>query len=94
MWRVFKLSGLPAGQQLGGRTADAMAKEIPRRARVPFSGMRAGDILFFGTRRYVGHTGIALSRHFMIHSSDQGVYVSSLDDPWRRAEFVWARRVL
>jgi hypothetical protein len=30
----------------------------------------------------------------MIHSSDQGVYVSSLDDSWRRDEFAWARRVL
>jgi hypothetical protein len=38
--------------------------------------------------------GIALSPHWMIHSSVQGVYVSSLDDPWRRQEFAWARRIL
>jgi len=30
----------------------------------------------------------------MIHSSAQGVYVSSLDDEWRRDRFAWARRVL
>jgi hypothetical protein len=30
----------------------------------------------------------------MIHSSSQGVYVSSLDDGWRRDEFAWARGLL
>jgi cell wall-associated NlpC family hydrolase len=94
VWRVFKLSGNPAGRRIGGRTADAMAREIPRSQRIRFGSIRPADVLFFGTRRYVSHTGIALSGDFMIHSSDQGVYVSPLFESWRRAEFVWARRVL
>jgi hypothetical protein len=41
------------------------------------------------------NVGIALSPNWMIHSTvSQGVYVSSLDDEWRRDRFTWARRVL
>ena len=46
------------------------------------------------TEANVDHVRIALSPHWMIHSSAQGVYVSSLDDEWRQARFTWARRVL
>jgi cell wall-associated NlpC family hydrolase len=94
VWRVFKLSGNPAGRRIGGRTADAMAREIPRSRRIPFGRIRPADLLFFGSPRYVGHVGIALSRDFMIHSSGQGVYVAPLWESWRRGEFVWGRRVL
>jgi cell wall-associated NlpC family hydrolase len=94
VWRVFKLSGDPAGRKLGGRTADAMAREFPGSQRVRFGAIRGGDLLFFGSRSYVGHVGIALSGDFMIHSSEQGVYVSPLWEGWRRGEFVWARRIL
>jgi cell wall-associated NlpC family hydrolase len=94
VWRVFKLSGNPAGRKLGGRTADAMAKEFPRSQRLRFGAIRGGDLLFFGSRRYVSHVGIALSGEFMIHSSEQGVYVGPLWEDWRRSEFVWARRIL
>jgi cell wall-associated NlpC family hydrolase len=102
VWRVFKLSGMAAGRGIGGRTAAQMAGEIPRRARLHLEQVRPGDLLFFGpasftskaTERGIVHVGIALSPEWMIHSSDQGVYVSSLDDAWRRDEFAWARRVL
>ena len=40
------------------------------------------------------HVGIALSAHWMINSSGQGVYVESLDDACRRAGFTWARRII
>jgi cell wall-associated NlpC family hydrolase len=93
-WRVFKLSGNPAGRRIGGRTADAMARETPRSGRLRFGDIRGGDLLFFGSRKYVGHMGIALSGDFMIHSSEQGVYVGPLFEEWRRSGFVWGRRVL
>ena len=35
VWRVFKLSGLPWGNQIGGRTAAQMAGEIPRQPAAP-----------------------------------------------------------
>jgi cell wall-associated NlpC family hydrolase len=101
VWRVFKLSGDPAGQRIGGRTAAQMAGEIARGARVPFDSILPADLLFFGSARIgsasssgVSHVGIALSDKFMIHSSGQGVSVSSLSESWRRGEFAWARHVL
>jgi cell wall-associated NlpC family hydrolase len=102
VWRVFKLSGDPAGNGIGGRTAAQMAGEIPKRDRVRFADIRPGDLLFFGpasfhskaTARGIVHVGIALSPHWMIQSSGQGVDIASLDDGWRRDEFAWARRVL
>jgi cell wall-associated NlpC family hydrolase len=94
VWRVFT----PAA--IGGRTAAQMAGQIKKSERIRFEDVRPGDLLFFGsahfnskaTERNIVHVGIALSQHWMIHSSGQGVYVSSLDDDWRRAEFAWARR--
>jgi cell wall-associated NlpC family hydrolase len=94
VWRVFT----PAA--IGGRTAAQMAGQIRRSERIHFEDVRPGDLLFFGpahfnskaTERSIVHVGIALSTHWMIHSSGQGVYVSSLDDRWRRDEFAWARR--
>src|SRR3954470_11587965 len=48
VWRVFKLSGDPAGARIGGRTAAQMAGEIPRARRIRLADVRAGDLLFFG----------------------------------------------
>ena len=93
VWRVFKLSGDPAGVRIGGRTAAAMAREIPKRRRIRFGGVKPADLLFFYPPG-IGHVGIAMSRDFMIHSSSQGVYVAPLFESWRRADFAWARRVL
>lgn len=94
VWRVF------TAQAIGGRTAAQMAGQIKKSERIRFEDVRPGDLLFFGsahfnskaTERNIVHVGIALSEHWMIHSSGQGVYVSSLDDEWRRDEFAWARR--
>ncbi|MDA0174166.1 C40 family peptidase [Solirubrobacter taibaiensis] len=102
VWRVFKLSGQAAGKRIGGRTAAQMAGEIRKSQRLRMDEIRPGDLVFFGrasfnakaTEAGVDHVGIALSEHWMIHSSAQGVYVSSLDEEWRRERFTWARRVL
>jgi cell wall-associated NlpC family hydrolase len=100
-WRVLKLSGLPGGGSLRGRTAAQQAGEIPRSARLRLGRVRGGDLLFFGpgrfwqraTERRIVHEGIALTPDWMIHASAQGVYVSPLFEPWRRAEFSWGRRL-
>ena len=102
VWRVFKLSGDPAGRLIGGRTAAQMAGEIARPERVALENVRPAELLFFGragfgsraTERSVTHVGIALSRDFMIHSSAQGVHVSPLRDGGRLGTFSWARRLL
>ncbi len=102
VWRVFKLSGHASGKRIGGRTAAQMAGEIRKSRRVRQAAIRPGDLVFFGragfnakaTEAGVDHVGVALSGQWMIHASGQGVYVSSLDDQWRRDRFTWARRVL
>ncbi len=102
VWRVYKLSGNPAGVKIGGRTAAQQAGEIPKSKRLRLRQVRPGDLLFFGSAKFhsrateanVIHEGIALSKDFAIHSSDQGVYVLPLYEGWLHDRFTWARRVL
>ena len=102
VWRVFKISGLPWGRKIGGRTAAEMAQEIPHRDRLHENQLRPGDLLFFGTAHFnstateanVIHTGIYLGDNWVIHSSGQGVYVLPLRGSWLGDQFTWGRRVL
>jgi cell wall-associated NlpC family hydrolase len=79
-----------------------MAGGIRKSERVRLEDVRPGDLLSSAaprsaprrTEHGIVHVGIALSERWMIHSSSQGVYVSSLDDGWRRDEFAWARGLL
>ncbi len=101
-WRVYKVSGLPWGASILGRTAAEQAGEIPKAARIPLSGVQPADLLFFGTAHFgskateanVTHEGIALSSEWAIHSSSQGVYVLPLDSGWLSSSFAWARRII
>ncbi len=101
-WRVYKLSGNPAGNKILGRTAAQQAGEIPRSKRLRINQVEPGDLVFFGSAKFkskateanVIHEGIALSKDFVIHSSDQGVYVLPLYEGWLRDQFTWARRVI
>ena len=102
VWRVYKVSGLPWGAKILGRTAAQQAGEIPRRARIPLEGVQGGDLLFFGSAHFTSratesnviHEGLALSSEWAIHSSDEGVYVMPLRSGWLAESFTWARRVL
>ena len=102
IWRVYKVSGLPWGRQIGGRTAAKQAGEIPKSARIRMRAVAPGDLLFFGTAHFhstateanIVHEGLALGDGWVIHSSDQGVYVSPLTSGWLHDQFAWARRVL
>jgi hypothetical protein len=102
VWRVFKLSGLPWGAQIQGRTAAEQAGEIPRSQRLRMPQLRPGDLLFFGsahfnseaTERNIIHEGIYLGANWVIHSSEQGVYVLPLRGSWLGSSFAWGRRVI
>jgi len=102
VWRVFKVSGLPWGRRIGGRTAAQMAQEIPHRDRLHDDQLRPGDLLFFGSAHFnstateanVIHAGIYLGDNWVIHSSGQGVYVLPLRGSWLGDQFTWGRRVL
>jgi cell wall-associated NlpC family hydrolase len=101
-WRVYKVSGLPWGQQIRGRTAAQQAGEIPRSQRVSTGRLRPGDLLFFGSAHFTStaaesniiHEGIYLGDNWVIHSSSQGVYVLPLSGSWLGDEFAWGRRVI
>ncbi len=101
-WRVYKLSGLPWGRQIHGRTAAEQAGEIPKRERIHRQDVAGGDLLFFGSAHFdstatesnVIHEAIAMSSEWAINSSGQGVYVLPLSTGWLAESFTWARRVL
>jgi cell wall-associated NlpC family hydrolase len=101
-WRVFKVSGLPWGREMLGRTAAEQAGEIPRSQRLPVSQLQPGDLLFFGSAHFnskatesnVIHEGIYLGDNWVIHSSGQGVYVLPLSGSWLGSSFAWGRRVI
>jgi cell wall-associated NlpC family hydrolase len=102
VWRVYKLSGLPWGRQIRGRTAAEQAGEIPKRERIHRQDVAGGDLLFFGSAHFnstatesnVIHEAIAMSSEWAINSSGQGVYVLPLTSGWLAESFTWARRVL
>jgi cell wall-associated NlpC family hydrolase len=101
-WRVYKVSRLPWGEQILGRTAAEQAGEIPKHERIHLQDVQGGDLLFFGSAHFgskatgssVIHEGIALSNQWAINSSGQGVYVLPLTSGWLAESFTWARRVL
>ena len=101
-WRVFKVSGLPSGQQIQGRTAAEQAREIPRSQRLRITQLKPGDLLFFGSAHFTSrateanviHVGIYLGDNWVIHSSGQGVYVVPLKGSWLGNSFAWGRRVI
>jgi cell wall-associated NlpC family hydrolase len=102
VWRVFKLSGLPWGREIGGRTAAQMAGEIPRSQRLRIRQLRSGDVLFFGsahfnstaTEQNVIHAGIYMGHNWVINSSGQGVYVLPLKGSWLGDSFAWGRHLI
>jgi cell wall-associated NlpC family hydrolase len=103
VWRVYKLQPFPNGGSLSsvlqGRTTYQMSGEVPKSKRIPFDRLKAADVAFFGSDgprsspSEVDHTGIALSRGWMIHSSSQGVAFVPLTG-WYRDRYAWARRPL
>jgi cell wall-associated NlpC family hydrolase len=101
-WRVYKVSKLPWGREIQGRTAAEQAGEIPKSQRLRVSQLEPGDLLFFGsahfnskaTERNIVHEGIYLGDNWVIHSSGQGVYVLPLSGSWLGDSFAWGRRVI
>jgi cell wall-associated NlpC family hydrolase len=101
-WRVYKVSGLPWGREILGRTAAEQAGEIPKSQRLRASQLEPGDLLFFGSAHFDGkatasdviHEGIYLGDNWVIHSSGQGVYVLPLNGSWLGSSFAWGRRVI
>jgi len=102
-WRVYKLQSYPGAPQLAntlrGRTAAAMAGEVPRRMRIKFARLAPADLLFFGTggRRakpaQIDHMGLYLGNGWLIHSSRYGVALVPVGG-WYDNRLAWGRRPL
>ena len=101
VWRVFKLASYPDAPGLSavlkGRTAAAMAGEVPRSERIHRKQLEPADVLFIGNGPHskaaqVGHTSIYLGNGWLIESSGQGVTLGRLD--WYAQTFAWGRRPL
>ncbi|MBA1433436.1 MAG: C40 family peptidase [Epsilonproteobacteria bacterium] len=70
-------------------------KQLQVGKSIPKSKLKKGDILFFRTSYRVLHSGIYLERGNFIHtSSKQGVILSNIHNPYWRAKYYTARRVL
>ncbi len=100
-WRVYKLQSYPGAPKLSntlrGRTAAAMAGEVPRRMRIKLARLAPADLLFFGGRgarpAQVDHMGIYLGNGWLVHSSRYGVALAPLDG-WYDDRLSWGRRPL
>jgi cell wall-associated NlpC family hydrolase len=102
-WRVYKLQSYPGAPQLAqtlrGRTAAAMAGEIPRRMRVKLAQLAPADLLFFGDggRRakaaQIDHEAIYLGNGWLIQSSGYGVALAPVAG-WYENRLAWGRRPL
>ena len=102
-WRVYKLQPYPAAPQLAdrlqGRTAAAMAGEVPRRMRIKIARLAPADLVFFGAggRRAkpasIDHMGIYLGNGWVIHSSRYGVALVPIGG-WYENRLAWGRRPL
>ena len=103
VWRVYKLepfAGAPGlGATLRGRTTYDMSSEAPRSARIAWSSLEPGDLVFFGTNGIrskpaeVGHMGIYVGSGWMVHSSDRGTTLTPMSG-WYETRFAWGRRLL
>lgn len=79
------------------------AIKLPRTAREQYSQsekigkeeMQEGDLVFFNTRGGISHVGVYLSEGYFVHAStNNGVTVSSLDDPYYESRFISGGRVI
>jgi cell wall-associated NlpC family hydrolase len=100
-WRVYKLQSYPGAPQLAntlrGRTAAAMAGEVPRPKRIKRARLAPADLLFFGGRHakpgQVDHMAIYLGNGWLIHSSRYGVALAPVAG-WYENRLSWGRRPL
>jgi len=102
-WRVYKVQSYPNAPQLAetlrGRTAAAMAGEVPRRARIKPARLSPADLMFFGPGgpraqpSRIDHVGIYLGNGWLIHSSGYGVALEPVSG-WYQRRLAWGRRPL
>src|SRR5262245_53558515 len=102
-WRVYKVQSYAGAPQLAGvlrgRTAAAMAGEVPRRLRIKPARLAPADLMFFGPGgphakpSRIDHAGIYLGNGWLIQSSRYGVALDRVGG-WYERRLAWGRRPL
>jgi hypothetical protein len=100
-WRVYKIQSYPGAPRLAnilqGRTAAAMAGEVPRRTRIKPARLAPADLMFFGPGgprakpAQIDHAGIYLGNGWLINSSRYGVALAPVGG-WYESRLAWGRR--
>ena len=94
--------GIDCSALTGLLMGTVFAVKLPRTAREQYDiaskldsdQMTEGDLVFFNTTRGVSHVGVYLGEGFFVHASrNNGVTISSLDDPYYSSRFIGAGRV-
>ena len=101
VWRVYKIQSYPGAPQLTnvlrGRTAAAMAGEVPKRMRIKPARLAPADVMFFGpggpraNAARIDHAGIYLGNGWLINSSRYGVALAPVGG-WYESRLAWGRR--
>jgi lipoprotein Spr len=94
--------GIDCSAFAGGLMSAVFGIGLPRMAkdqyhtgeRVPKDDLQEGDLVFFHTtRKGVSHVGVYLTNNKFVHAStNYGVVISDLNDPYYSRAFVGARR--
>ena len=102
-WRVYKIQKYPGASRLAnvlrGRTAAAMAGEVPRRSRIKPARLAPADLMFFGPGgpraqpARIDHVAISLGNGWLIQSSGYGVDIEPASG-WYQRRLAWGRRPL
>jgi cell wall-associated NlpC family hydrolase len=102
-WRVYKVQSYTGALQLAGilrgRTAAAMAGEVPRRLRIKPARLAPADLMFFGPGgphaqpSRIDHVALYLGNGWLIQSSGFGVALDQVSG-WYQRRLAWGRRPL
>lgn len=96
-------SGIDCSAFTGLLIATVYSVKLPRTAREQYSqsekvskeDMQEGDLAFFNTRGGVSHVGVYLGDGYFVHAStNNGVIISRLDDPYYESRFIGGGRIV
>ena len=96
-------SGVDCSAFTGLLIGTVYAIKLPRTAREQYNQsekigrdeMQEGDLVFFNTRGGISHVGVYLGEgHFVHASTNNGVTMSSLNDPYYESRFISGGRVI
>ncbi|MFN2544166.1 MAG: C40 family peptidase [Actinomycetota bacterium] len=85
------------GWELDERSSSLMAGATPKKRRVSFAKLQAGDLMFYGsgsTAASVDHVDTYIGNGWALDSGGNGVSIVRVADGWYRDSFVFGRRML